>query len=192
MSDITHLLWLDLETTGTDERKDSIIEVGCLLTDTELNEIEGWAYSWVVAPTEAALQRLLTNPVVRQMHADNGLLWDVLDGKNVLIEDVSDPLLGYLKRASDYKPKTIMLAGSGVAHFDRRFLRYHMTSVEDYLAYPVLDVGVIRRAYKLWHVLTPLDGPDTNAKTHRALEDARLHLEEARAYKRQWAAWESL
>ena len=33
---ITHLLWIDLETTGTDEERDEIIEAGWILTDTNL------------------------------------------------------------------------------------------------------------------------------------------------------------
>ena len=38
MPEVTHYLWLDLETTGTDERRDDIIEVGFIITDKELVE----------------------------------------------------------------------------------------------------------------------------------------------------------
>lgn len=114
-----HLLWLDLETTGTDETKDSIIEIGCVLTDADLNEIG--TFTMYVEPTDEALGRLLRNEVVREMHAANGLL-DLIadpDGAAVRPHEAASELLGWLDSHSVGK---VAIAGSGVAHFDRRFL----------------------------------------------------------------------
>lgn len=45
-----HLLWLDLETTGSDEAHDSIIEVGCALTTTDLVEIAAFSEIVTLSP----------------------------------------------------------------------------------------------------------------------------------------------
>lgn len=79
MADADHLLWLDLETTGTDETKDSIIEIGCILTTPDLRDKEPTAtFQRIISPSDEALGRLLRNGIVREMHEANGLLDDLL------------------------------------------------------------------------------------------------------------------
>jgi oligoribonuclease len=177
-----HLLWLDLETTGTDETKDSIIEIGCVLTDIDL-EVKG-EYVSFVRPTDEALGRLLRNDVVREMHTVNGLLADLiapsgkdLDHPQVVQTLVSDWLQDIVGN------QRVALAGSGVAHFDRRFLDAQMPKVTRSLTYWTIDVGVIRRAF---HMATNAQFTTARqqTKTHRALDDAYLHLAEA---KEMWS-----
>lgn len=86
-----HLLWLDLETTGTDESKDSIIEIGCVLTDADLNEVSD--FTMYVEPTDEALGRLLRNDIVREMHKANGLLDRVLAGEGCKPHEAAGALL---------------------------------------------------------------------------------------------------
>ena len=176
-----HLLWLDLETTGSDESKDCIIEVGAILTTEDLEPLA--ELDWVISPTDEALGRLLRNDVVRAMHEANGLLKFVLDGVGMKPHDAAKDLLRWLED-NGAKQGRVALAGSGVAHFDRRFLDRYMPQVTNYLRYWVIDVGVIRRAHGMWvgsEVSTAND-----AKTHRALDDARCHLAEARAFRDLW------
>src|SRR5690242_8523654 len=70
------ILWVDLETTGSDETKDDIIEIGAVYTDFELNLISD--FTCVIEPCEYALGRLMKTPVVREMHTKNGLLDDCI------------------------------------------------------------------------------------------------------------------
>ena len=75
-----------------------------------------------------------------------------------------------------------MLAGSGVGHFDRRFLAAHTPTIERAFWYPVLDVGVMRRMLQYAgreDLVPPL--PESG-KAHRALADARFALECCREY----------
>jgi hypothetical protein len=71
-SDAKAILWVDLETTGTDETEDDIIEVGAILTDFDLEVIR--MFSAVSRPSDHAYKRMMENKVVRKMHTDNGLL----------------------------------------------------------------------------------------------------------------------
>lgn len=184
-----HLLWLDLETTGSDETKDCIIEVGCILTTDALEEVAEW--ECVVRPTAEGFGRLMLNPVVRSMHASNGLL-EALDplgeaGHEELPrpDQAAKSLLTWLALNDAKKDRTV-LAGSGVGHFDRRFIARWMPQVDRFLRYWCIDIGVVRRAHGMW-VGTPVSSAN-DAKTHRALDDARCHLAEARAFKALWCA----
>lgn len=181
-----HLLWCDLETTGSDEANDSIIEVGCVLTTYDLTELGD--FTAVVKPEPLGLGRMLQNEVVRSMHEKNGLLADVLAAND---EDrphkVVQRLLHWLDCIGAEQGK-LVLAGSGVGHFDRRFIARYMPQLHKALRYWVIDIGVIRRAHEMWV------GPDpfrhNDGKTHRALDDVRCHVAEARSFRGLWLGQE--
>lgn len=180
-----HMLWLDLETTGVDESKDSIIEVGAVLTDLELTELD--SYSMLVRPTDMALGRLYRNEIVRGMHTDNGLL-DALSGPDDLprIGQVDHRIVDWLVDLTT--GKRAILAGSGVGHFDRRFIKAHMPQLDQRLTHWCIDVGVIRRFF---HQVTGSTFTPP-AKNHRALDDVYGHLEEGRAMARYFREAEEL
>lgn len=185
MSKYDHLLWVDLETTGTDEDLDSIIEIGVILTDMELNELD--AMGVIVDPTDEALLRLGRNPVVSEMHKANGLLRD-LETSVAYHRDTADTRVVEFLKFHGVKHHRVMLAGSGVSHFDRRFIKAQLPCTNAYLAYPCMDIGVVRRAWEMFSgAELPYAEPNKN---HRALDDIRFHLEEARAFKALWRGFD--
>lgn len=173
------LLWVDLETTGTDETKDSIIEIGVVATMADLSFLG--EFSAVVRPTAEGLGRLYRTDVVREMHAQNGLLQELLDDIDTTPPGVVERDL--LETMHGIHEGQWILAGSGVGHFDRRFLAAQMPMVERRLRHWCIDVGVVRRAYSMW-TGTPERHPSwVDGKTHRALDDVRFHVEEARMWR---------
>lgn len=183
------LLFLDLETTGSDHTKDCIIEIGAVLVDGRSLDMLGEFHA-IVRPTPLGMGRLMLNGTVRAMHEANGLLDALLNGYGDPADQVSSDLLGWLSthRGADHRGRQIALAGSGVGHFDRRFLDGGpWARVLHGLTYWPIDVGVIRRAHDLWVGGLPDGYPSVADKTHRALEDARQHVDEARAFRALWA-----
>lgn len=181
-----HILWLDLETTGADREKDCILEVGWVLTDADLVEII--CGSDLVEPAiEDWMDRIKSNQVVLDMHDDNGLIVAMEIGlaSNDLIhsELVADLILEEIQEKGAKRRRTI-LAGSGVSHFDRDFLRLEMPALLDFLSYPQLDVGQFRRFMRQAGLDDVVRSRPTapNAKAHRGLDDALDHLEEARFF----------
>jgi oligoribonuclease len=176
------LLWLDLETTGSDVEHDCIIEMGCILTTTDL--IPLGEFSKVLTPEPVGYGRMMLNPTVRAMHEANGLLAEIMAAEHVVKpHHGSEALLGWMTSLGAREGRTV-LAGSGVGHFDRKFIDRYMPQVSRFLRYGCIDVGVIRRAHEMWAgtvVSTANDG-----KTHRALDDIRCHLAEAQAYRSLW------
>lgn len=187
MSD-DNLCWVDLETTGSNVDHDEIIEIGAILTTPTLEQI-GDPFQQVLEPGPMALGRMMQNAVVREMHKANGLLADVLNDQGVRPHVAATRMLEWLDRYDhgDFRRgRNLILAGSGVGHFDKRFIDKYLPQVSQRLRYYVLDIGVIRRAHRMWlgsDLSTANDG-----KTHRALDDIKCHLDEARDFQRLWTA----
>ena len=171
-----NLAVIDLETTGTDENAGSILEVGVIIAGPDLVLLD--AASWLVHPNPDDLANMA--PKVVEMHRTSQLLADLEAGDDVhLLEDVDLWLSALLDKFT--VDGRIALAGSGVGHFDSRWLRRHLPHASKRLTYWAYDVGVVRR------FLRDLCGwdiePLNDAKPHRALDDAVLHLAEMRTYR---------
>ena len=189
-ADSPHIAWFDLETTGNKE-DDSIIEVGFVVTDRALNEV--FADSFVVKPLRWDFLRERMDPVVTDMHEKNGLLEDVAQGWE--IQAVDGALSGLLRLYG--QGNHLPIAGSGVAHFDRKYIRRELPNTDRLLSYWAYDIGSVRRFLQWWEIPTP--GSELRqAKTHRALDDIREHIAETKAIRDalqrhaedSWKYWE--
>lgn len=172
-----NLAVIDLETTGTDERNGSILEVGVIVVDEQLEVLD--AGSWLVQPLLARhLDEM--DAVVRDMHTTNGLLAALGDYPGLPVDRVDAKLAELL--ALYQQDGKVALAGSGVCHFDNRWIRLHLPESAKRLTYWTYDVGVVRRFLRDlcgW----PSAMPDEVTKDHRALTDATLHLAELQTYR---------
>lgn len=192
MARAKYLLWIDLETTGVDHNEDPIIEVGMIVTEASPPFADLFEGSWVINPALAGLSswRGRMGDYVKQMHATNGLLDDVENPDiAVALSVAEEQIINALDSIG--RPHNFMLAGSGVGHFDRRFIETQMPFLAKWLQYPNLDIGVIRRALSfakrddLTEFGTTFEGED---KPHRGLDDVRDHLAEFRLYAQIFAS----
>lgn len=171
---------LDLEGTGTKHQEDYILELGMIVCNHGYDAEPGYFFQEVVNPGKDGhddwLDRM--NDYVVNMHTVNDLIRDVvIYGKSLsYVEEWACNTLAGFGRKHDF-----IMAGSGVSHFDRRFIETQMPELNSWFVYPHLDSGVVRRFFEVAgrEDLIPSDGSD---KPHRALDDCRIHLEEARAY----------
>lgn len=177
----THLLWIDLESTGLDIAVDEIIEIGAMITDLDYELVV--EYRTVVLPTEFGTARLRDNPFVTEMHRINGLTAE-LDARtgagDMSIEGAESRILALIE-VIGLSEATFHIAGSGVTTFDRPLVNRFMPRLAAKLHYAPIDVGILRRSYKL---ATGVDLVEVNNdKTHRAIDDVRCHLTEGRAFR---------
>lgn len=186
MAKAKYLAWVDLETTGTDEHSDPILEIGLIVTEAERPFDVLGEYEAVVDPDPARFPAWRTSmvPFVQEMHTKNGLLADISGGRAKSIRKAEAEATMVL--ANIGREHQFMLAGSGVGHFDRRFLHAQMPAFEGWLQYPNLDVGVLRRAF-MFAGRGDLDAfgrtfESKDDKPHRGLADVADHLNEWRAY----------
>lgn len=186
---MTAYAFLDLETTGIEPNDESfILELACVIVDHELKPIKDSTWSSLVHPRGYSSNDLYmaSDTVVRAMHEQSGL-WADLErlerdehawhvAETTLVEDVFGDWL-----AQHAKNDQLVLAGSGVARFDRPWLQAKMPWVLTSLAYYEVDLSSMRRfvqgivaAPELWPVSDP---------PHRALPDVLQQLEEARRFR---------
>lgn len=175
--DSPYIVWFDGEMTGN-RFDDHLIEIGAVLTDRELVEVDSIQIVLALAPEFHAQM----DPFVVKMHTINGLLADCAVSE-VESREADAQMTKWIKKytSGDHIP----LAGSGVTHFDRPFIRRDLPKFDKYLSYWAYDTGVIRRTLKLFGIDASF--ADTSGdKTHRALDDIRAHVEEMRRYKKMF------
>lgn len=196
----THALWVDLETTGTDETRGEVLEVGAILTTLDAVATEVSRYQLTIKPANRAWFSAMSNVVVK-MHSESGLLDDIAGVEEEMPREAVDRMLVAWRRAAVREARAaghvvttpLVLAGSGVGHFDGRWLRLHFPEFSRALTYYTLDVGVLRRAFAA--MATPVQrgtywwtGAEMpryefpERKAHRGLDDVVDHVAEWRWY----------
>ena len=169
------IVWVDCEMTGLNLASDQLVEVACIVTDAELNELDG-GYSTVIRVDDAALAAM--DPRVVELHRASGLLPLIPQG--IELERAAQELLEYVTAHVSESQKA-PLAGSTV-YVDRGFLAKFMPAVDAYLHYRVIDVSSLKELVRRWYPKVYFVAP---AKTgnHRALGDIRDSIAELRYYR---------
>lgn len=169
------LVWVDCEMTGLSLTADALIEIACVVTDSELNELDE-GVTVVIAPPAAALAQM--NDFVTNMHTESGLINELADG--ITLDEAQTILLDYLRR---HMPETARppLCGSSV-YVDRGFLARDLPEFDAFLHYRVLDVSSFKEVIRRWYPKVYYASPDKHGG-HRAMADIRESIAELRYYR---------
>ena len=174
------IVWIDCEMTGLDVANDALIEVGVLVTDSDLNVL-GQGVELVIKPGPEAPAGALENmnSYVRTMHESSGLLADIEHG--VSMDHAQEAVLKYVKKYVPAAGKA-QLGGNSVG-MDKRFLERYMPELMAHLHYRVIDVSTIKELAARWFPAARYSAP---AKTgnHRALGDIVDSIDELKYYRR--------
>lgn len=169
--------WVDIETTGLNPNKDVILEVGIILTDENLNEVNHTEVQIFQAPITLSLMC----DEVREMHEKSGLI-DRCCGNNSLSLSTSEQYLIYWLQenldSSDDKPP---MCGSSV-HFDRTFLKRYMPELESKFHYRNIDVSTVKNLCGAWYPPQFSERPQ-GEKNHTTISDLRDSIAELKYYR---------
>ena len=175
MSEADRLVWVDLEMTGLDPKQHVIVEIACVVTDSQLNPLDG-GISRVVYADEAQLS--LMDEIVTKMHAQSGLTAAISQG--IERNQAEMEVLDYIK-SHVAEPKKSPLAGSSV-YVDRMFLQAQMPTLESYLHYRIVDVSSVKELTRRWYPRMYFAAPTKNGN-HRALADIFDSIRELSYYR---------
>ena len=169
------IVWIDCEMTGLDLVSDALVEVACVVTDAELNELDT-GVSVVIRPPDLAFASM--PDIVREMHIASGLIDEIPHGTT--LEAAQQLVLDYV-RSHVAEPRKAPLAGSSV-YVDRGFLARDMPELDAYLHYRLIDVSSIKELVRRWYPRVYFSSP-TKRGNHRALADTRESIAELRYYR---------
>ena len=173
------LIWIDLEMTGLDTVRDSILEIATVVTDSELNVLaEG--PDLAIAHPLSALEGM--DEWNRNQHGGSGLWRRVLE-EGVPMAEAEARTLQFLEQWLG--PRQSPMCGNSICQ-DRRFLHRQMPTLERFFHYRNLDVSTLKELARRWapQVLSGV----RKASAHTALSDVRDSIEELRHYRRHMAA----
>lgn len=142
MSDI--LLWLDVETTGLDSARDSVLEIGVFPTRLD-GTVLHTPVVITIRPRLWGFKRHWMSSKPFDMHTANGLLDEVNSPLVVDPQTARSMLRPLIQKCCD--KGRVLLAGSSV-HFDRQFLNTQYPGLLDGINYRLLDVSVLDEVAK--------------------------------------------
>src|SRR5215468_362878 len=169
------LVWIDCEMTGLDLARDALIEIACLVTDSDL-VVLGEGLDLIIKPPAEALDQM--EDVVREMHTASGLLAELPAG--VTLAEAQDQVLAYIRRYVR-EPRRVPLAGNSIAT-DRAFIARDMPELDAFLHYRMVDVSSIKELARRWYPRTYFASPPKRGG-HRALADITESIQELRYYR---------
>jgi len=168
------LIWIDLEMTGLDTQRDSILEIATVVTDSNLNILAEGPELAISHPLSALEAMDEWN---RTQHAKSGLWQRVLDS-DVSIDVAEARTLAFL---SEWVPANASpMCGNSICQ-DRRFLHRLMPALERHFHYRNLDVSTLKELARRWSPQI-MSGMRKQA-AHTALSDVRDSIAELAYYR---------
>lgn len=184
------IVWLDLENSCLNPDVGKIFEIGVIVTDWQLVEIDRG--NWVIGYKTEELPAM--EPFVYKMHTNNGLLEEMhrLAVETNRSPQESQDMVEYqvcrflLKHASE--SGRFIVAGNSISH-DKAWIKKHLPLLDQLLHHRTIDVTPIGLLTERWcpDVYKKARGefgskPSTTA--HRALDDIEKSIMWMRSYKK--------
>ena len=171
------LIWIDLEMTGLDTDRDSILEIATVVTDSRLNVLaEGPEFA--IAHPVAVLEAM--DDWNRNQHGKSGL-WKRVVESGVTLGQAEAQTVAFL---AEWVPAGASpMCGNSICQ-DRRFLHRLMPRLEKYFHYRNLDVSTLKELAARW--APEVKDSFHKGSTHLALDDIRESIAELQHYRKHF------
>ncbi len=168
------LVWIDMEMSGLDPDRESILEIATLITDAALTVVAEGPVLAIHQP-DALLEAM--DDWNREHHGASGLIARVRASR-VSLADAEEATLAFVRQYCTERSSP--LCGNSI-HQDRRFLARYMKRLDAFLHYRNIDVSTVKELVRRWYPDAP--PPPEKKHAHLALDDIRESLEELRFYR---------
>jgi oligoribonuclease len=170
----SNLIWIDLEMTGLDHKKDQIIEIATVVTDANLNKL---AEGPVIAIKTEQHYLDGMDEWCTTHHGNSGLTQRIIES-NVTMQQAELETIEFLKQ---YVPKgKSPMCGNSICQ-DRRFMIEQMPVLEAFFHYRNLDVSTLKELAKRWAPTVYSSHKKRGA--HLALDDIYESIDELKHYQ---------
>jgi oligoribonuclease len=172
-----NLVWIDLEMTGLDPDKDSIIEIATIVTDKELTVLaEGPALA--IHQEDAVLESM--DDWNRRTHGASGLI-ERVRASTLDERQAEQATLDFVRQYTDQG--TSPMCGNSICQ-DRRFMVRCMPELAAFFHYRNLDVSTLKILAHLW--MPEIGDRFEKQSVHLALADIHDSIRELRFYREQF------
>ncbi|PIO25790.1 hypothetical protein AB205_0119750 [Aquarana catesbeiana] len=130
--------------TGLDITKDQIIEMACIITDSELN-ILAEGPNLIIKQPDEMLDGM--SEWCKEHHGKSGLTQAVRDSK-ISLPQAEYEFLSFIRQHTP--PGVCPLAGNSV-HVDKVFLNKYMPQFMRHLHYRIVDVSTVKELCRRWY-----------------------------------------
>ena len=169
------MVWIDLEMTGLDLSRESIIEIATVVTDSELNILATGPNLAITVP-ESLIESM--DDWNTRHHHGSGLV-ERIRKEGVSVREAEQATLAFLREWVDENKAP--LCGNSVWN-DRQFLAKEMPALLDFLHYRMIDVSTVKELSRRWYTDVPRF-PKQGA--HLALDDILESIEELMYFREQ-------
>ncbi|PJD93761.1 MAG: oligoribonuclease [Legionella sp.] len=172
-----NLIWIDLEMTGLDPKKDRIIELATVVTDSNLTILaEGPVFA--IHQSDERLNGM--DAWNTRQHNQSGLVERV---KASIIDEATaeQQTIHFLSQWLDAGKSPI--CGNSVCQ-DKRFLCEYMPNLSDFFHYRQLDVSTLKELMMRWQ--PQLASGIQKQSKHLALDDIKDSIAELRYYRQHF------
>ena len=161
--------------TGLDPKTCTILEIGVIITDSELNVLEEGP-SIAIHHSEKVLGGMETWSKVH--HKASGLT-DECRASKISLKKAEEIVSEFVKQYC--LKNTSPLCGNSISQ-DRRFLFKYMPHLEEHLHYRIIDVSSVKELVERWYP-KEFHMPKNHHRSHRVLNDIRRSIEELKFYR---------
>ena len=177
---MTRFCVVDLETTGLDAKHDSILEIGAIMVDDNLEAILGLTNFHTVIRWRGDCRRF--PPVVQKMHTDSGLFNVCYSSKVIAPQAILDFTLWCEESIVD-DPGEVYFTGNNIK-FDLGFLEENGFTAPPGIHYRSVDISSIKVLTNTWigDDTATLKKPESKA-LHRSIPDCYDSIAELAWYK---------
>lgn len=169
------IIWIDIETTGTNYNTDKILQIAVIRTDNDFNILE--EKEWIVKHDIETVKGM-SNDFVKEMHNKTGL-WDRIETEGISLEQIDKELEQIIRKV--YGGKWQISIGGNSVHFDMNFIKNNMELSGALISHRVLDISAVLQFMRLTGNKVELP---KHIVSHDALDDIRWSLIQAKAAKR--------
>ncbi len=175
--EIENLVWLDLEMTGLDPKKDRIIEIATIVTNSDLVVLaEGPVFA--VHQSDELLRGM--DDWNQEHHGASGLIKRVKASQTSESKAEQETLAFIRRYVGEGKSP---MCGNTI-HMDRLFLSHYMPRLESYFHYRNLDVSTLKILAKLW--APEMAASFVKESQHIALQDIHDSISELKHYRKHF------
>jgi oligoribonuclease len=164
-------LWVDCEMTGLEYDRDHILEIACIITDGNMNQLA--EYHRVIHQSSEILASM--GDWCTSTHTDSGLLNLVRKSTDTYItveKDIVELLTRNVSKNNTY------IVGNSVYN-DLIFIKKYMPRITDILHYRIFDISTFKILASKKNV-----PPFVKSNTHTAINDIRESIAEYLYYEK--------